>query len=234
MALMITLMLLIKSERREMAMNHHQVLDRMFTSTKETFREFLNEYDGEFNARGHTKQFDPDAQDEKRKAAATLKGIAAENSFDTLERNAKLDHGKALIEAGWSLIQDLILPETFLDQQHAVEAYRFSLNSTPTSTQTAGAGSSTDNHRGVTSHGGTGSQPSKRSWPEHHWHPKSHVYMADLLATQGYLHEQTPRRGRKPGCDAAEANLWYYETRANFDWSAWWMKVGGFEAWVLG
>lgn len=205
---------------------HAKALSEVWANKKGFLRELLNEYGGKFNARAHTEQFDQAAHDEKRQAIAHLKGSQSNRLGEVMERNLMWEHGKALVIAGWDKIEDHIYsrPGTFLDQKHAVEAYKHDLNA---NTQTAGVGSSTDNHRGVTSHGGDGP-------PGHwHWHAKS-TDIAKLLVDEEWLYETRTRAGRKPGSDSVEARLGKEELRYDYDWVRWLMKTGKFKASVLG
>lgn len=213
---------------------HAKALSSVWAGKKGILRELLNNYDGKFNARAHTEQFDQAAHDEKRNAIAHLKGSESSSEVDEIERNLMWDHGKALVIAGWSQIESHISPGTFLDQKRAVEEYR---RDSKANTQTVttrqpetSSGSSTDNHRGVTPHGGDGSQPSKDHW---HWEAKS-IDMADLLVAARVLWEPKQRAGRKPGSDSCEQRLSYWESQNGYDWVRWFMQTGQFKASVLG
>ena len=217
-----------------MSVPHAKALASVWASKKTYLRELLNNCGGKFNARAHTEQFDQAVHDEKRKAIAHLKGSESNSAVDDMERRLQWEHGKSLVSAGWDQIENHIAPGTFVDQKRAVEEYR---RDSKADTQTVttrqpetSSGSSTDNHRGVTPHGGDGSQPSKDHW---RWEAKS-INMADLLVAARFLYEAKPRVGRKPGSESCERRWDNWESRHDYDWVRWLMETGGFKASVLG
>ena len=211
----IVLMLVITPELRDLAEKHMENLKTLNAATQASYAATLNGYADKYMPAAKSAEFNSDAQDYKRALSNRLK-------FDTcdwseVKHRVQIEHGEELIEAGWDSVRAL-LPAGFVQQMTAVDAYRCDaaarIGASPLAGPPAGARTAI-----------IGSQPRSVLVPAPDY-PR-------LLAVAGYI--TVPHlSGRKPGTDTVEKGPDWYERSATYNWSNWWLKMGNWEASMLG
>jgi hypothetical protein len=182
----------------------------------------LHGYADKYMPAANFAEFNSDAQDYKRALSNRMK-------FDTgdwseAKHKVQIEHGEELIKAGWDSVC-AVLPTGVVQQMTAVDAYR----GDGSNRGFPRAGCSTDVQPSAGARMDiTGSQPRSvlvRVTPAPDY--------SRLLAVAGFL--TVPNfLGRKPGTDTVEKGPFWYERSEAYDWSTWWLKMGNWEASMLG
>jgi hypothetical protein len=212
----IVLMLVIMPELRDLAEKHMDNLKTLAAAMQASYVATLNGYADKYRPAAKSAEFNSDAQDYKRALSNRLK-------FDTCDwseakHKVQIEHGEELIKAGWDSVCAVLPTSTgFVQQMTAVDAYRCAaarIGASPLAGPPAGARTAI-----------IGSQPRSVLVPAPDY-PR-------LLAVAGFL--TVPNfLGRKPGTDTVEKGPDWYERSDSFDWSTWWLKMGNWEASMLG
>ena len=215
-------MLVIMPELRDLAEKHMGILKILNATMQAAYAATLNGYADKNMPAAKSAEFNSATQDYKRALSNRMK-------FDTgdwseAKHMVQIEHGEELIKAGWDSVR-AVLPAGFVQQRTAVDAYRgdgsnrgFPRAGCSTDVQPS-AGARTDI---------TGSQPRSvlvRVTPAPDY--------SRLLVGAGFL--TVPHfLGRKPGTDTVEKDLEWFERSATYNWSNWWLKMGNWEASMLG
>jgi len=209
-------MLVIMPELRDLAEKHMENLKTLNAAMQAAYAATLNGYADKYMPAAKSAEFNSEAQDYKRALSNRMK-------FDTgdwseAKHKVQIEHGEELIKAGWDSVR-AVLPTGFVQQRTAVDAYRGAGRIGASLLAGPPAGARTDI---------TGSQPRSvlvRVTPAPDY--------SRLLVGAGFL--TVPHfLGRKPGTDTVEKDLDWFERSPNHDWSNWWLKMGNWEASMLG
>ena len=210
-------MLVIMPELRDLSEKHMTQLKNLAAAMQASYVATLNGYADKYRPAAKSAEFNSDAQDYKRALSNRLK-------FDTCDwseakHKVQIEHGEELIKAGWDSVCAVLPTSTgFVQQMTAVDAYRCDAAARTGASPLAGppAGARTAI---------IGSQPRSVLVPAPDY-PR-------LLAVAGFL--TVPNfLGRKPGTDTVEKGPDWYERSDSFDWSTWWLKMGNWQASMLG
>lgn len=211
----IVLMLVIMPELRDLAEKHMENLKTLNAAMQAAYAATLNGYADKYMPAAKSAEFNSEAQDYKRALSNRMK-------FDTgdwseAKHKVQIEHGEELIKAGWDSVCAVLPTSTgFVQQMTAVDAYRCAVRIGASLLAGPPAGARTDI---------IGSQPRSVLVPAPDY--------SRLLAVAGFL--TVPNfLGRKPGTDTVEKDLEWYERSEAYNWSNWWLKMGNWEASMLG
>ena len=128
------ILMLVTMPQRRLAKDFQAELDTLMIRRTKCFQKKLRRCHERYRPVTMKGSFDEYKQDYKRKYVNMLHEDADE--WEEEERNAMVEHGRLVVEAGWDDVQDMLTRGSFDDQRFAVHAFRASRNATDRSAPT--------------------------------------------------------------------------------------------------
>ena len=120
--------MLVTMPQRRLAKDFQAKLNTLMITRKTGFQEKLRSCHERYRPVRMEGSFNEYKQDYKRGYVNMLHKDADE--WEEEERNAMVEHGRLVAEAGWDDVQDILTRGSFDDQRFAVHAFRASRNAT--------------------------------------------------------------------------------------------------------